>query len=283
MNMFKRATKKQLKARVLLEGFAGSGKTYSSLVLATRLAELEGGRTAVIDTENRSTDVFAKIFKFDSISMPQNSAPEKYIHAIRSAEQAGYKSIVIDSVSHVWEWCLQEHSRLESSGKPAYFAWKGITPLYDHFIKAILYSSIHIICTVRSKVAYQVSDENGKSKVSKIGTKPLAREGLEYEFMTVFSLNSEKIATATKNRTPLFQIPGIITPQIADELYEFLNDGDPEPDYKTDAQIAFSGCSTMDELKAAWISLPEEMQRNDAVIAEKEIAKQRLMTGVNNG
>jgi hypothetical protein len=277
--MFKKAEKKQLKARILIEGYSGSGKTYSSLVLATRIAELDGGRAAFIDTENRSSEIYANLFDFDVLCMPQSSSPERYIEAIRGAENAGYKAIVIDSVSHIWEWCLQEQSKLESAAgksKSSFGTWRKITPIYERFIKSILTSSIHVICTVRSKADYQVTNDGGKSKIEKNGTKPIAREGLEYEFITVFSLNTDNIATATKNRTPLFQVPDRITPQFADDMHAFLNDGAPTADYKTEAQIAFSGCSTMDELKETWLSLPEEMKLNDAVIAEKELAKARL-------
>lgn len=45
---FRKAQRKQAKLRLAITGPAGSGKTYSSLLLAFGL----GGKIAMIDTEN---------------------------------------------------------------------------------------------------------------------------------------------------------------------------------------------------------------------------------------
>ena len=55
MAVFKKATKKQAKLRLTLDGPPGSGKTYSALELAKHL----GGRTALIDTEHGSASKYA--------------------------------------------------------------------------------------------------------------------------------------------------------------------------------------------------------------------------------
>ena len=55
MATFRKAERKKAKLRLGIVGPAGSGKTYSSLLIAAGL----GGRIALIDTENGSGDLYA--------------------------------------------------------------------------------------------------------------------------------------------------------------------------------------------------------------------------------
>ena len=56
-SMFRPATKLKLKARIALDGPAGSGKSYTALRFAHALAG-PSGRVAVIDTEYRSASKY---------------------------------------------------------------------------------------------------------------------------------------------------------------------------------------------------------------------------------
>lgn len=106
MNMFKKATKSQIKIRLALSGASGAGKTFSALSIASYL----GKSIAVIDTEHGSASRYADKFSFDVCEL-ENHHPFKYIEAIETAEQAGYEVIIIDSLSHAW------FSELELAGK----------------------------------------------------------------------------------------------------------------------------------------------------------------------
>ena len=106
MNMFKKATKSQIKIRLALSGASGAGKTFSALSIASYL----GNSIAVIDTEHGSASRYADKFSFDVCEL-ENHHPFKYIEAIETAEQAGYEVIIIDSLSHAW------FSELELAGK----------------------------------------------------------------------------------------------------------------------------------------------------------------------
>src|SRR5690349_10453718 len=83
---FKKATKEQAKLRLALIGLAGSGKTFSSLAVATHL--VPGGKIAVIDTERGSASLYADRFAFDVLDLDRQG-PENYVEAIEAAEQAG--------------------------------------------------------------------------------------------------------------------------------------------------------------------------------------------------
>ena len=116
----KKATRKAIPAIICLYGKSGGGKTYSALKLAKGL----GGKICVIDTENGRASHYADEFDFDVIDLNPPFSPARYIEAIKTAQDAGYKAIVIDSISHEWEGTggclemaegkqgLQQHLRL---------------------------------------------------------------------------------------------------------------------------------------------------------------------------
>ena len=57
-SIFRKATKKGTRLRLLLSGAAGSGKTYTSLKVANALAGPKG-RVVVIDSERGSASKYA--------------------------------------------------------------------------------------------------------------------------------------------------------------------------------------------------------------------------------
>src|SRR5438105_411632 len=90
----KHAVKHESKLRMAIAGTSGSGKTFTSLTLATALATDKG--VIVIDTERGSAAKYADLFTFDVIEL-DNFSPESYIEAIHAAEQSGYSVLIIDS------------------------------------------------------------------------------------------------------------------------------------------------------------------------------------------
>jgi len=71
-------------------------------------------------------------------------------------------------------------------------------------VEAMLQSPCHIIATLRSKMEYTQVTENGKTAVKKLGMNPIQRDGMEYEFTLFLDLDLDHLATATKDRTTLF-------------------------------------------------------------------------------
>lgn len=222
MGTFKKAVRRKQKLRVLLEAPAGGGKTYSALLLAKSL----GKRIAVIDTEKGSASLYDKLVDFDVCELEPPYSPNNYIMAIHEAEKAGYDVLIIDSLSHEWSGkggCLEIQQQL--GGR--FTDWVQVTPKHNRFIETILRSNMHIIATARTKSDWAI-DLNDKGKVTptKVGLKTEQRDGLDFEFTTVFRLNQNHIATASKDRTGLFDNYGaLITEQTGQMLMEWLNDG----------------------------------------------------------
>lgn len=202
--MFKKAERKKTKLKIALTGPSGSGKTYSGLILA----ESFGSKIAVIDTESGSASLYSDRFKFDVLEIKPPYTTEKYIEAIDAAINAGYESLVIDSLSHAWNGeggILDRKTQLDARGGNSFTNWSKFTPEQDKFTAKILNADINIIATMRSKQDYIMGENSkGKSAPQKVGLAPVQREGFEYEFTIVFDIAMNHEAQTSKDRTGLF-------------------------------------------------------------------------------
>lgn len=201
---FTRATKHEAKLRMALIGPPGSGKTYTALAIAAHF-----GRVALIDTEHGSASKYGDIFNFDS-DEPEDYHPERYVNMIREAERAGYDALVIDSLSHAWMGRGGALSLVDAAAKRkggnSFAAWGEVTPLQNKLIDAILASRLHIIATVRSKIEH-VQEKDPRTNatiIKKLGLQPQQREGLEYEFDIVATLDNNMLSI-DKSRCPELQ------------------------------------------------------------------------------
>lgn len=277
---FKKAERKKAKLRLALAGPAGAGKTYSALRIATGL----GGKIALLDTERRSGELYAKDFNYDTCSLDENFSPQNYIEIIQTAEENGYDILIIDSLSHAWSGEggvleLVDKATQASNSKNSYFAWRNITPQHNALVDAILRSDMHIIATIRSKTDYLISDDKGKSKPVKVGLAPIQREGMDYEFTVVLDLSIEgNIATSSKDRTKLFHGKNFVpTEKTGKELIEWLEDGLNPDDLLMDFIKSYTdkvdAAKTLDELKAVYLEGIREGRSLDDKRAEQEVIK----------
>lgn len=228
---FQKATKQQAKLRMAIPGPAGSGKTYSALAIATHLGE----RVAVLDTEHGSASKYADLFTFDTAALDSFSI-DNYISVIHEAERAGYDVLIIDSLSHAWagkDGALEEVDRLKRasrSGDAFTQGWSVVTPKQTRLVDTILASPLHIIATLRTKTAYEIGpDKNGKIGPQKVGTAPIQRDGVEYEFDVVGEMDPDHLMRITKTRCvaltdKAFDRPG---QDVADILKAWLGEGAP--------------------------------------------------------
>jgi len=203
MSQFHKAERKKGKLRLAIAGPAGSGKTYSALLIALGL----GGRIAMIDTERGSGELYDHLGEYDVCTIHPPFEPKKYVEAIRAAEDLGYETIIIDSLSHAWVGqggLLDVHGHIADKTGNSWSAWRQVTPKHNELVDAMLQSKCHIIATMRSKMEYTQVEENGKKQVKKLGMSPIQRDGMEYEFTVFIDLDQQHTATTTKDRTTLF-------------------------------------------------------------------------------
>lgn len=231
MTIFKKATREQSKARIGLIGPAGSGKTYTSLIIATAL----GNRVAVVDTEHGSASKYADIFNFDVVNLDSFS-PKNYIDAIKAAESEKYDCLILDSISHAWagkDGILEQVDNIKQkshSGNAFTTGWREMTPEHNRFIDTMLASNLHLIATMRSKTDWIIEEnEKGQKAPKKIGMAPVQREGMDYEFDICGDLDWNNNLSITKSRCSIINKGFYKTPdkEFAKLIKDWLETGEP--------------------------------------------------------
>ena len=222
---FVKAKKEKIWTKVLLGGSSGSGKTYSALRLATGLAKKCGSEIAAIDTEAGRIRYYANEFDFSDMQLTEPFTPEKYISAIEDAVNSGFKVLIIDSISHEWNYCVDIHDKMPGN---SWTNWSKVTPRHDAFMEKILQAPIHIIATVRGKDEYVLEEKNGKQTPKKVGLGFKQRDGVEYNYTATFNIAQDThIAEATKDNTHIFEGRyEVLTEKDGEALYDWANAGE---------------------------------------------------------
>ncbi|QYK61805.1 AAA family ATPase [Paenibacillus sp. S25] len=261
--LIRKAQRKVTKAKVGITGPSGSGKTLSALLMAYGMTE-DWEKVGLIDTENRSADLYAETMKagvhipeFPKIDLDPPYTTEKYIEAIKAFEDYGVDVIIIDSLSHAWagEGGLLEQKDTMSKTKNSFAAWGELTPKQNKMVETILKSKCHVFTTMRSKTEYVLeANDKGKQVPRKIGMAPVQRDGLEYEFTLVMDLTADHVATVSKDRTGLFD-GQYFTPSVetGKQLLDWLESGEK---LITD--------NTTDIIKHKWNALGLQVELIDA-------------------
>jgi hypothetical protein len=199
---FKKAVKYAAKGRIALIGPAGSGKSYTSLLLARALAG-PNGKIAAVDTEHGSLSKYADVFDFDVIQL-DSFAPKMFVTALHAAEDAGYDVFLCDSLSHFWtgrDGALEFVDMAQKRNKDNMGGWKEFRPHERLMVDEMVSSSCHVICTMRTKTEYlEQIGSDGKKKRVKIGLAPVQRDGLEYEFDLVGYMDEDNTFITDKTR-----------------------------------------------------------------------------------
>jgi hypothetical protein len=147
---------------------------------------------------------------------------------------AGYKVLVIDSLSHAWKELLEEVDRIAKANFSGntWSAWSEGTPKQNKLINAIVNFPGHIIVTMRSKTEW-VLEEGRKGKMVPVKKGMAAQQGkdIEYEFDLLIEMNQDHWAKITKDRTGQFQDQDIEKPgeEFGHSLYDWLSAGNSPP------------------------------------------------------
>lgn len=281
MSNLRKATRSKAKIRLGLSAVSGGGKTYSALLVGKGLAGT-WDKVAIIDTENGSADLYSHLGDYNVLSLLPPYSPERYIDAIKDCENAGMEVIIIDSIAHEWEGEGGVLELCDTIGGGFSVAWKQLTPRHEKFKQAILQSKCHVITTVRRKQDYILQEEMNKQgrmvqKPVKAGMKEITREGWEYELTANLELDIKHKATASKDRTGLFEgkDPFVPTEETGKLIKEWCETGvDPLAEI-IGACNRLGTCETVEAMSAIKASLPENVVRHPMFVAKgKEIYEQ---------
>ncbi len=288
---FQKATKKQAKLRLALEGPAGFGKTYTALMIATNLAD--NAKIAFIDTEAGSASKYAHLFQFDVIEMGPPFDPRRAVEAIGMAVAGGYDVAIIDSLSHFWQGkgglleIVGEIGRTKYHGD-SHRAWKEGGEIEQELIDAILRSPIHVIGAMRTKRDYvRTTDENGKTKIRAAGTKTIQREEFDFEFDVVGRFDVPSVLTVMKTRVDTLPPETVVDKpgaEFAAILRTWLETGETvelaTAEQKDRLAWLCVELDRVDHKSRAWAVLAEEVAKRDHNRTVAQLTTQQFATVV---
>ena len=274
-----KAFREKSSMKILLSGPAGSGKTYSSLLLAHGLTS-SWEEICVIQTETGSAGLYSHLGPFNVIKLEPPYHPSRFIEAIKLATDAGMKAIIIDSISHEWSGkggCLELHEQFTQKMKipNSFTAWANVTPLHQNFIDAIIQCPVHVVCTARAKTEFVMVDRNGKQTPQKVGLAPITRDGFDYEVSLHLELDQQHQAHCSKDRTGLFmdKNPFVISAETGSKILNWCSNS---AEVSLDAKIDL--CITIIELKSLYDQLPVLEQESAKILFRKR--KAELLAGI---
>jgi hypothetical protein len=180
-----KAEPKQAKVKIGIYGKSGSGKTFTSLLLAEGLAKREGKRIAFVDSE-RGTDYYSmdiaertihpKAFDFDRIV---TRSMMEALEVASELDTSVYGVLVIDSITHFWEAAREAYmGKKGPSGQIPIQAWAEIKKPYKKLMAAFLDKDVHAILCGREGLQME-KDEDGDMEI--VGTKMKAEGETAYE------------------------------------------------------------------------------------------------------
>lgn len=176
---FRPAVRDRTSLLIGIAGASSSGKTYTALSVGTGLAGPDG-KIAVIDTEAGRALHYADQFKFDHGDMKPPFSPNRYVEAIKAADDAGYDVIIIDSFSHEYEGeggIIEWADQLAESGVKSPGNWKEPKTAHKKMVGKLLQCRAHLIFCLRAEEKMlmeqvPITNPDGSPKIGRNG-KPI--------------------------------------------------------------------------------------------------------------
>lgn len=213
---FRKAKAEQAALKIGMYGPPGSGKTFTSLLIAEGLAAATGKRIAYVDTE-RGTDFYCKsvasrrvhpeAFDFDAL---YTRSLTEVLASVRQIKPDEYGVVVLDSITHLWEAAIAAYGGSQTrAGTIPMHAWGKIKRPYKELMSLLLSSPMHVLICGRQGTEYATDEETEELKA--VGLKMKAEGETAYEPHILIRMEALKpkktnelatiVAYAEKDRT----------------------------------------------------------------------------------
>jgi hypothetical protein len=180
-----------------LYGPAGSGKTFTALLVAEGLAQHTGKRIAYIDTEFGTAfygqtvaqrAVHPRAFDFNVL---HTKSITEVLGAVQGLDPNAYGVLVVDSITHLWDACRNAFTgRLTKAGTIPLHAWSAIKKPYKELMHLLLASTLHVLICGRQGIDYGEDEASGELK--SLGYRMRAEGETAYEPDVLIRLESHK-------------------------------------------------------------------------------------------
>ena len=179
--------------KMAFEGFAGSGKTFTSAIVAAGIHKMiKSDKPIVIYDTEKASKALKEFFKKKKIPvLVKESRTLKDLNTtIKLCEDGSSDILIIDSITHVWERFLQQYKQDKKAKKMKgwdrlqFQDWGIIKPKWKaEFSDVYVEAKCHIIFTGRAGYEYEdeVNEETGKREIFKSGIKMRAETETAFE------------------------------------------------------------------------------------------------------
>lgn len=183
---FTKAKSQQRYLRVAVYGKQGSGKTFTTLLWAEPLAEMEKKRTAMWQTErgadfytkpNKARAIHPEAFDFDADHGKSFVDAKKVILAM---DPKIHGVMIVDSTTELWNSLVTSYDkdRLPGGTLPIW-VWGKIKPTWRSFLDELLNLQAHVFILGREGREYGEDEDTGKETI--LGAKFKAEAETGYE------------------------------------------------------------------------------------------------------
>ena len=190
--------------KMALEGFSGTGKSYTAGLIACGLHDMIKSKKpiALYYTERAGIGSIKKFYddrKKEVISKESRTLAD-LTQAIKVCEDGLSDILLIDSITHVWERFLPGYKKKFKRDRFQFQDWGVIKPIWkEEFADILVEAKIHILFTGRAGYEYDYfENEEGHKELEKTGIKMKVEGETEYEPDIVVLMEKEKVMDRSK-------------------------------------------------------------------------------------
>lgn len=173
--------------KMALEGFAGSGKTHTAVVVAIGVHRMIGSKKPIVFFDTEKASKFVKPL-FDEAGIKVKVKSSRSLADLTETMarcRDGFSDVlIIDSVSHCWQDWIEAYQRKKNRDRLSFDDWGPIkTEWRKRFSDPFVRDPYHIMMCGRVSFEYEneVNEKTGKREIFKSGLKFRADSDLAYE------------------------------------------------------------------------------------------------------
>ena len=184
MELFKKGKLEASYLKMGLYGIAGSGKTWTSSLVAIGLHRYIKSDKSIffLDSETGS-DYVLPLFQREKIDLQvaKSRAFADLLDAVDEANKNG-SILIIDSLTHHWDELVESYKKRKQLNRLSIQHWGEIKPTWREFSERFVTSNLHIIVCGRSGDVWEdVMDDQGIKELKKTGTRFRTEKEMSYE------------------------------------------------------------------------------------------------------